>query len=323
MRFPKFIILSFLFLIFGSAYSQDYSAVDTKVKSYPIFAKPELLANKINADFNTEDDKARAIFTWIASNIKYDMVEYMGTGGVKQVAFTYRTPEEKARKVKQFNMEIVSKTWRTRKAICHGYAELFNHLAELTGLESKMIPGTSKSHPTQIGKFPSVADHAWNAVKTNGKWHLIDATWAAGGVDGATNKFFEKFNDSYFFTDPEIFFLNHFPEDDKNLMSNKTREEFAALPLYYGDYLESDFTIEAPNKGIITAKSANVPFRFKNLSADRISYVLSNNNVFKGVIPVRNGDISEFDIFLDKNFSGYLTIFVDGSSVVSYKIQRG
>src|SRR5690606_21751730 len=104
-----------------------------------------------------------------------------------------------------FKDQIVMKTWRSKKGLCHGYSELYNYVAKRVGLESIMIPGTSKSHPTHIGKLPTVADHAWNAVKTNGKWHLIDVTWAAGGIDGATKKFVSKFNDSYFFTDPEVF----------------------------------------------------------------------------------------------------------------------
>lgn len=312
-----------LFLLFFSlANSQDFSAVDTKVRLYEAPATPEKLAGRINADFTSEDDKARAIFTWIASNIKYDLQLYAANGGQRQVAFTYRTPAEKAQKVKLFNQQLIATTWHSKKAVCHGYTELYNHLAKLCQLESVMIPGTSKSQPSHIGKLPIALDHAWNAVKTNGKWHLLDVTWGAGAVNGATGKFEPRFNDSYFFTDPDTFFLNHFPENPKMLMTQKTPEDFSKLPLYYGEYLSSDYKIIAPFAGIISAGSP-VSFRIENLEAYRISYVFSSDNQFHPVEPTVVGNFTEFAIPLGKNDSGYLTLYINSNSAVTYKIQRG
>ncbi|HEX8561429.1 MAG TPA: transglutaminase domain-containing protein [Flavobacterium sp.] len=312
-----------LFFLFNTVFAQDYSSVDAKVRAYPDFAKPELLAAKIAADFTTDELKARAIFTWIASNIKYDVPQYFASGGVRQAAFSYRTEAEKAQKEQQFKNQIVMQTWRSGKAVCHGYSELYNFLANQVGLESVLIPGVSKTHPTHIGKLPTVADHAWNAVKANGKWQLVDVTWAAGGIDGATKKFLQKFNDSYFFTDPEVFFLNHFPDDKRLLMINKTPEEFARLPLYYGEYLSSEYTIVSPNDGIIRATAASIPFRINNFSGARIAYVFSSNNTFHTVSPTVSGDTVEFDVPVSKGDSGFLTLYIGSSSVVTYKIQRG
>jgi uncharacterized protein (TIGR03000 family) len=38
--------------------------------------------------------------------------------------------------------------------------------------------------------------HAWNAVKLDGEWHLVDATWGAGGIKD--KQFVKKFKDYYF-----------------------------------------------------------------------------------------------------------------------------
>ena len=324
MKFYKLRLFPLFLLLFGiAANSQNYTSVDEKVKAYSGFSKPELLAAQISKDFSSEEDKARAIFTWIASNIKYDMDEYFASSGVRQVAFSFRSEAEKLQKEKQFKEDLVQKTWRSKKAVCHGYSELYNHLSKLVGLESILIPGTSKSHPTHIGKLPTAADHAWNAVKTDGKWHLLDVTWGAGGVDGATKKFLPRFNDSYFFTDPHVFFLNHFPDDKRLLMINKTPEEFARLPLYYGEYLDSDYTIITPYEGILKAGVNSIPFSLENYSGARVSYVFSNTNTFRSVELRKNGTRTEFDIPISKSDSGYLTLYINSRSVVTYKIQRG
>ncbi len=312
----------FLFVFtFGSA--QDYAAVDSKVRAYGNFSDPDKLAAQIDRDFTSEDHKARAIFTWIATNIKYDVQQYLSNPNVREVAYSYRTPQEKAQKEQQFKDQIVMKTWRSKKGLCHGYSELYNYLAKRVGLESILIPGTSKSHPTHIGKLPVAADHAWNAVKTDGKWHLLDVTWAAGGIDGATRKFKPRFNDSYFFTDPEVFFLNHFPDDKRLLMTNHTPQEFADLPLFYGEYLASDYTILTPNNGTINAVAGTISFKINNFKGSRISYVFSNDNTFKNVTPTQVGNDAIFEIPVNPRASGYLTLFVNSSSIVTYKIQRG
>jgi len=53
-----------------------------------------------------------------------------------------------------------------QKAVCNGYAMLFNKIAKASGLEAKVITGKSKNMP-----------HAWNAVKINGLWYFVDCTW--------------------------------------------------------------------------------------------------------------------------------------------------
>jgi transglutaminase/protease-like cytokinesis protein 3 len=67
-----------------------------------------------------------------------------------------------------------------------------------------------KSHPAHIGKLPKQNDHEWNAVKIDGRWKLIDVTWASGSVSTQTGKFVPEFNDAYYGTAPEVFFSTIF-----------------------------------------------------------------------------------------------------------------
>lgn len=311
-------------ILFGTAYCQEYAGVDQIVKNYASFSQPEQLAAQINRDFTKEDQKARAIFTWIALNIQYDLKTYYSGSGQKSVSFSFRSEQERIQKERQHNLELAHLTFRFKKAVCQGYTVLFHHLAELTGLESVMIPGTSKSHPNHIGKLPVASDHIWNAVKNNGKWQLIDVTWASGAVDSRTRKFISKFNDSYFFTPPEVFFFNHFPEDKQWLLLAKTAQDFADLPLYYGAYLEADYTLLNADKGVFNASQSKViSFQMKNLAADKIAYSFSTDNQVRSVTPKRNGNLSEFEIPIHSKSIGFLTLYINQNSVVTYKIQRG
>lgn len=69
----KIISIYFLF-IFGFVSAQQYHPVDAKVLAYPkSFSSIEKLVEKIQSDFTTDYDKARAVYVWIANNVSYDL----------------------------------------------------------------------------------------------------------------------------------------------------------------------------------------------------------------------------------------------------------
>jgi len=317
-------LLAILFLALANiTQAQDYSKVDNVVNSYPkSFSSPEKLAEQINTDFTSETDKVRAIFTWIGSNVRYDLREYNSGGNA--IAFTYGSEQEKLQKEIKFRYELAVKTLRSKKGVCQGYTAFFHVLCDLCQIKCLDIPGTSKTNLAQIGKLPKASDHVWNAVKIGDSWKLIDVTWASGAVNTQSGKFISQFNDAYFFTNPEVMFLNHFPDDARMLMTEKSAEDFANLPLFYGDYIKSDYEITFPNEGILSLGKANViPFKIENLPPkQQISYVFTGEGIVKLAETKTNGNLTEFDVRLDSKSKGYLTIYVNNKSVVSYKIQR-
>lgn len=321
----RIIFLTILFLLTNTLVAQDYSHVDQIVSKYPkSYSKAEDLADKINIDFTKEEEKARAIFYWIATNVKYDVKAYFSQRNDRPVAYSFKSQEEKLAKQRQFKLDFALNALKSKKAVCQGYTALFDHLAALTNLESVTVTGTSKTNPTQIGKLPGASDHAWNAVKINGEWKLVEPTWASGVVDGAKRIFIPKFNDGYFFTPPHIFAFTHFPDDKKWLLGNLTEQQFAESPLYYGEYIQASYTILSPNTGIFDLKKFNVvPFKIENLNPeDQVTYVFSR---FKKVeLPVlkRNGKNTEFNIQLPSNATGYLTIYINNKGIAVYKIIR-
>ena len=309
-----------LILICTISYTQNYEMVDEKVKTYPnSFNKVSKLSYLINQDFKTTENKVRAIYTWITLNISYDVKTYKS--GTKPIKYTYRSEEEKLQKVKEIEEKLALKTIKSQKAICHGYSTLFKILCHQSDIECKLISGTSKSNLKDIGKNPEIIDHSWNVVKINDQWKLIDATWGAGFLSGNTNAFKKEFSDVYFFTDPEIFFYNHFPQDKKWLLTDKKAKEFAHLPLFYRNYLKSNIKLIKPNSGIQKVKRGHsFLVVLKNSANNKIGYKYSGEKKVHPIEPEIKGDLCYYNIAAGSGL--YLTIYADNYSFISFKIQR-
>jgi hypothetical protein len=87
------LLLNLVFL--HTAFSQKYNAVDKIVLKYPKqFDTTEKLAERIQKDFTSDYDKARAIYSWIAFNVKYDLATYLNPPRAKGFSF-HRTGKTK------------------------------------------------------------------------------------------------------------------------------------------------------------------------------------------------------------------------------------
>ncbi|NLB95498.1 MAG: hypothetical protein GX785_07285 [Armatimonadetes bacterium] len=173
-----------------------FAQVDAHAEKAPPSAEKSVsaLAKYLVRPARNDEEKARAIFRWITLNVSYDTARYQsGAPGAM-------SPEE---------------VLHRRKAVCSGYAALFEHLAKEAGLEAVTIRGHSKGYPISASeRQDSDLNHAWNAVKIDGKWRLLDCTWGAGHVTPSM-KFVRKFSEHYFLTPPEEFLYGHFPLEPK------------------------------------------------------------------------------------------------------------
>ena len=316
------IFIALLLMVSAGAFSQDYSRVDNLVRTYPkSFGSPQNLAERINQDFSADTDKVRAAYTWIALHIKYDLKAYQS--GESMIAYTYSSEADRLAKEKAYREKTAQKTLRSQKGVCQDYSALFHLVCDGIGVKCIDIVGTSKAHPAQIGKLPKASDHQWNAVKIGNEWKLIDVTWASGSVDTQSGKFVPDFNDAYFFTQPEVFFLNHFPDDSRLLMIDRSEQDFAALPLYYGPYIKSDYEFASPQYGIISiARTSVIPFQIVDFTGRRISYAFSSEGRVRDVQPMQKANATAFSIALNARSRGYLTVYVDNQAVVTYKIEK-
>lgn len=313
-----FILLNIVFL--NVSFSQKYNAIDNIVLKYPKFKTTENLAERIEKDFTSDYDKARAIYSWVALNVTYDYAALLKPKRTQ--GFTYSNEAEKQRKIRQINDQLMQKTFTSRKAVCEGFTALYQHLAELTGLKSEIIRGDSKTTLNDIGRKNTTSNHAWNAVLIDEKWRLVDVTWGQGYYDSNKGKMVNDYSSVYFDTAPDYFFAKHFPDSGSFLGEKLSKEDFLNGPLIYNKAIEKEYEILAPNSGIIEAKYGDkIKFKFKNISKlDTFFYVNKNNQPVKIENPKEKRGYLEFEVTFDKNIGNFITFYLDQNSIASFKI---
>ena len=190
----KYIIFFILYLPLPLfAQNEQYKQIDQYVKnlSRKEFNNIETLAKVLCKPAQNDLEKVRAFYVWIGLNISYD-IEALRTGNF---------PEKAA-----------EAAFKSNKAVCQGYSELFEALCTANNIECKVVPGYSKGYGYRQGKSFKNSDHAWNVVKINGKWQLVDATWGAGYMDDNDN-YVNMFTEEHFLSEPERFVIKHLPVD--------------------------------------------------------------------------------------------------------------
>jgi transglutaminase/protease-like cytokinesis protein 3 len=183
----------------------------------------EELALKIRQVANSDWEKARLAYSWITQNIAYDVMM------------------AETRNIDDLRPETVL---ARRETICSGYANLYQALAKALGLDAVIIEGFGKGGDFIVGDDPDV-NHAWNGVKINDQWYLLDATWGAGSVNKGQFQF--KFNPHYFATEPKQLVVSHFPRESQwQLLSTPyTRLQFDQLPALTPHFFRDQFALES------------------------------------------------------------------------------
>ena len=168
----------------------EFAAIDKKALQLPdsLTKNTGDIAKYINANFTTDNEKARAIFIWLATNIRYDMDNMFAIN-------FYEKREDK-----------ISKPLSTRKGICENYATLFSDICTKTGIKSYVVEGFTKQNG-----FTDYIPHAWCAAKIDDAWFIYDPTWGSGYVNGG--KFIKKINNDYYKVSPSTIIKSHIPFD--------------------------------------------------------------------------------------------------------------
>jgi len=128
-------------------------------------SKIEEITNTIPVDA-TDIEKERLIHDYIVNTVTYDV-------SIASRVFEYGDTLPHAFDIYGAAIE--------GKAVCEGYAKLFQYLCYCTGINSTQILGTSEG-----------SNHMWNAVKLDDEWYQIDVTW--DDTNSATVPFYGFFN---------------------------------------------------------------------------------------------------------------------------------
>ncbi|MCY7357139.1 MAG: Kyphoscoliosis peptidase [Rudanella sp.] len=219
----------------------DYSTIDQYAKNTPESKAANLnsLANYLTAPARSELAKARSVYAWITSHVRYDLNAF-GNG-------TYYS-----------EVDYANRTLRSRRAVCTGYSLLFKHLLNKSGIDVANVKGYSRTEDATAGQPTGPMDHEWNALKLDGHSYLIDLTWAmTTGKSGRPN-------DHYFLTDPRAFVSQHLPADPRWQLLNPaiSKATFDRFPKLYDAYFRMGFNERFPQNGLIhTNDVATITFR--------------------------------------------------------------
>lgn len=210
----KTIKLIMLGILLGASpiFSQtEYSEIDKRSKTVPSsYRSIGKITEYLVKDLDSDKEKARAFYIWISHNIRYNVALLRSNR-------LYTSSEE-----------MVDEVFKKRKGVCQHYSELFHQMCKIAGVKSYVIKGYIRK---ENGSIPDLS-HAWNAVKIDKDFYLLDVTWAAGYLIG--NQYIHKFRDNFFFIEPEEFLKRHMPFDPC--------WQFISNPLSNNDFYKKDFS---------------------------------------------------------------------------------
>jgi transglutaminase/protease-like cytokinesis protein 3 len=173
--------------------------------------------------------------------------------------------------------------FRARTGVCEGYARLMVALGKAAGVEIAYVTGYIRDSERNVDSAASDDvvkatlegyGHAWNAVKLDGRWELLDATWddTSGKPDVVSS--------TYLFTPPKLFRFDHLPEDPAwQLVSVPLKAgEFARQPLLTPYSGELGITLEAPLRSQITVDDGEAEILLDNPFGATLTAVATRPN---------------------------------------------
>jgi hypothetical protein len=217
-----FLLLQISFYSFSQNKNSRFESVDAKISSLPAYKSDDLdsLSVLLTKDFSAEAEKVRAVYFWVANNISYNTPK-----------FIERTKKANELSKRRDESESAEEIIHSRKAVCEGYSNLVKKLCNKSGIKCEVVEG--------IGRPDNFRGdlHAWNAVKINGEWKLLDATWSAGGIDVKDKTYHKNFSDEFFLMSPSEFIKTHYPFDPvwQLLSPPVKRKEFEASKSFSSD----------------------------------------------------------------------------------------
>ena len=119
------------------------------------------IVTQITDSSQTESVKAKALYNWVTHHIVYDAKSFARN------KVGYQTAE---------------RTFSRKKGLCYGYAKLYQKMCEMAGLECYVVLGYSKGYGYRDGSSFLRSNHAWNVVKVDTCWLMVDGTWGSGQI---------------------------------------------------------------------------------------------------------------------------------------------
>ena len=206
-----------------------------------IFAKPtehvDRLVDTLTRGADDPFHKTQILHDWIATHISYDVDSFR-------------------------NHVKVDSAWaatlRARQSVCQGYSALLAEMCRRAGIECEQIVGQARGYGYLAADHATTdnENHAWNAVRIEGRWYLIDVTWDAGTVSEAG--FQQKFSHAYLFLEPHDFLFTHLPSDSQWQLVEKpiSVAQFEKQPNLKGRFFQYGLRLDSPIGSRVVAQAS-------------------------------------------------------------------
>ena len=260
--------------LFSFAQTPPYAAIDAHADSLreDNFSKLDQLTARLIEPARNDTERVRAIFYWLARNIKYD----------------YEGLYKKNWQPYDLNTDLAAATFTWKKGICSGFAVLMKKMLDLAGIENALVTGNAKGESFLYEDRRS--NHIWNSVRLGGQWQLLDVTWA-------TTQWSKKsVSDLFFLPPPAQFALTHYPDQAQWLLYDNpmSYESYQSLPEIGYTYYFLEFGPEPPR---FERDSAAVTFYLKIPKSVAVGVILRNvdtyeENILHDIRPEPAGQVS-------------------------------
>ncbi|HEX4372282.1 MAG TPA: transglutaminase domain-containing protein [Puia sp.] len=328
----RWVTILFLMAVYNCFAQHNYNLnkIDNDVLSIEP-ASPANLVYSLTASYSNDFPKVRAIFSWIAEHVVY-----------KTKKTIIKDPSAQQSRLKPIDSVIVNSAneyvaesvIRNQAAVCEGYARLFKTLCDYAGIQSVLITGYARGDINHFNpRFNS--NHYWNAVYIDSAWHLIDVTWASGYFTYYSDEFVKSFDDYYFFTPPELFIKDHFPDDLQwtLLPDPPIPEEFYHSPFKQKSFNKYNIISYAPITGVIhTYIGDTLRFALKTTDPENDKQKISDTAAidsnmllkYSSVIflqPTMTDKICRYNFIVSSENIKWVHLMYNGDIVLRYRLE--
>ncbi len=295
----------------ASSFAQGYTMVDSTIAAIGSLDSLNVakISDTLTSQFSDREQKARAIFYWIANNIEPDLRASKSNDNKKTL------PEE---------------VIMARKTTPLGFANLVQEMLSRANIRCLTVDGYTKRNSGNIGDPPDEPNHAWNVVQLGqsaDQWYYVDAFLATGSIDSRYTKFIKKFTGEYFFTDRAVFNLQHYPDNNAWLFGPgaKSLKEFYNQPVLYPAGAALGIHLIEPMTGIIKTKLKNpVSFSFRltaTTEPQQVYIVTGDERKPDAPLPVKfsySGGLISFSHQFKRDDEYPVRVVIDGNVALEY-----
>jgi transglutaminase-like putative cysteine protease len=218
---------------------------DVLVRDMPVSAQtsPEAVGAYLAGKITDKRMLAKALHDYVVLRLTYDDATAHLEGPDRATQPLGKRPPQDAASV-----------FAAKTGVCEGYARLYSALAKAAGLEVAYVTGYIRDTQRNVREGAGDAEiqatlegyaHAWNAVKLDGKWYLVDTTWDDPD---------DKPDSTYFLTPPQAFRLDHLPDEAAWQLTSPllTTGDFVRQPLMSPRASALGLSLVAPVRSQVT-----------------------------------------------------------------------